>query len=158
MAAGGQHLDLAAAGSLPLAVDDCLDIARRKGGALAEACCRAGAACATNDPQVLERFGRLGRSLGLAGQLDNDMHDAGDGVHKSDLARRKQTVPIAVARAHGEPAALTEAVWQGGVQLAYALLHAERARAAEALEVATVACPVGAAADLDRRSDSHILY
>jgi hypothetical protein len=50
-------------------------------------------------------------------------------------------VPIAVARAGDETAALSDAVWQGGIQLAYALMHAERARAQEALEVAAAACP-----------------
>src|SRR5205814_2113978 len=48
---------------------------------------------------------------------------------------------IAVARAGDGTAALNDAVWQGGIQLAYALMHAERARAQEALEVAAVACP-----------------
>jgi geranylgeranyl pyrophosphate synthase len=141
VATGGQHLDLAAAGAAPLPIEDCLDIARRKGGALVEACCRAGAAFATADPQLIELFGRLGRSLGLVGQLDNDMHDAGDSARKSDLARRKQTVPIAVARSGHSADNLSHAVWHGGIQLAYALVHAERARAQEALDAAAAACP-----------------
>ena len=141
VAAGGQHLDLAAAGAAPLSVEDCLDIARRKGGALTEACCRAGAAFGTADPALIERFGLLGRCIGLMGQLDNDMHDAGDDARTSDLAQRKQTVPIAVARTRNSTEALNEAVWQGGIQLAYALVHAERARAQEALEAAAAACP-----------------
>jgi geranylgeranyl pyrophosphate synthase len=141
VAAGGQHLDLAAAGAAPLSVEDCLDIARRKGGALAEACCRAGAAFGTTEAPLIERFGLLGRAIGLFGQIDNDMHDAGDGVRKSDLAQRKQTVPIAVARASNASAPLGDAVWRGGIQLAYALVHAERARAQDALEAAAAACP-----------------
>jgi geranylgeranyl pyrophosphate synthase len=141
VAAGGQHLDLAAAGAPPLSVEDCLDITRRKGGALAEACCRAGAAFGTADPALIERFGLLGRSSGLVGQLDNDMHDAGDGARKTDLAQRKQTVPIAIARAGNASEPLGDAVWRGGIQLAYALVHAERARAQEALEAAAAACP-----------------
>jgi len=140
VAAGGQHLDLAAAGAAPLSVEDCLDIARRKGGALAEACCRAGAAFGTADPAVIERFGLLGRSIGLVGQLDNDMHDAGDGARKTDLAQRKQTVPIAVARAGNTSEPLGDAVWRGGIQLAYALVHTERARAQDALEAAAATC------------------
>src|SRR5207237_5717991 len=120
VAAGGQHLDLATAGAAPLSVEDCLDIARRKGGALTEACCRAGAAFGTADPALIERFGLLGRCIGLVGQLDNDMHDAADGARKSDLAQRKQTVPIAVARAGADTATLNHAVWRDGIQLAYA--------------------------------------
>ncbi len=140
VATGGQHLDLVAAGADPLPVDDCLDIARRKGGALVEACCRAGAAFATDNGTLIDLLGQFGRSVGLAAQLDNDMHDADDGARKSDVARRKQTVPIAMARAHGEEA-LNGAVWQGGIQFAYALMHAERVRAGEALRLAAAACP-----------------
>src|SRR5437764_1139602 len=72
VATGGQHLDLAAAGAAPLSVEDCLDIARRKGGALTEACCRAGAGFGSADPAVIERFGILGRCIGFMAQLDND--------------------------------------------------------------------------------------
>jgi geranylgeranyl pyrophosphate synthase len=90
---------------------------------------------------LIERFGLLGRCIGLMGQLDNDMHDAGDGVRKSDLAQCKQTVPIAVARAGTASESLGDAVWRGGIQLTYALVHAERARAQEALEAAAAACP-----------------
>ena len=141
VATSGQHLDLSTAGAAPLSVEECIDIARRKGGALAEACSRAGAAFGTDDPALIERLGLLGRSIGLYAQLDNDMHSAGDAVRKSDLARRKQTVPVAVARAAGKSDALDDAVWRGGIQLAYALVHAERARAEEALEAAASACP-----------------
>ncbi len=141
VATGGQHMDLASAGADPLPVEECLDIARRKGGALAEACCRAGAAFGTDDPALIERCGAFGRSLGLIGQLDNDMHDADDSVHKSDLARHTQTVPIAIARALGGPGELGVAVWQGGIQLAYALIHAERARAREELDGVVALCP-----------------
>jgi geranylgeranyl pyrophosphate synthase len=90
---------------------------------------------------LIERFGLLGRSIGLVGQLDNDMHDAGGGARKTDLAQRKQTVPIAIARAGNASESLDDAVWRGGIQLAYALVHAERARAQEALEAAAAACP-----------------
>jgi len=141
VATGGQHMDLAAAGAAPLTVEECLDIARRKGGALAEACCRAGASFGTDDPALIERCGTFGRSLGLIGQLDNDMHDADDSVGKSDLARHSQTVPIASARALGGSGELGAAVWQGGIQLAYALIHAERVRAREELDSVVALCP-----------------
>ena len=60
---------------------------------------------------------------------------------ENDLTQRKQTVPIAVARTRDGTEALNEAVWRGGIQLAYALVHAERVRAQEALEAAAAACP-----------------
>jgi len=141
VATGGQHLDLSAAGDAPLSVEECLDIARRKGGALVEACCRAGAAFGTDNPALVGRCGHLGSSLGLLAQLDNDMHDAEDSRGKSDVTRLKQTVPIAIARRWRGQDTLDAAVWQGGIQLAYALIHAERARAHEALADVAVLCP-----------------
>ena len=141
VATGGQHLDLSAAGGAPLSVEECLDIARRKGGALVEACCRAGAAFGTDNPALVGRCGHLGSSLGLLAQLDNDMHDAEDSQCKSDVTRLKQTVPIAIARRWRGQETLDAAVWQGGIQLTYALMYAERARAQEALEDVAVLCP-----------------
>jgi len=141
VATGGQHLDLSAAGDAPLSVDECLDIARRKGGALVEACCRAGAVFGAANPELIERCGRLGASMGLLAQLDNDMHDAEDSVYKSDVTRLKQTVPVAIARRWRGQETLDAAVWQGGIQLAYALIHAERARARAALEDVAALCP-----------------
>ena len=141
VATGGQHLDLSAAGDAPLSVDACLDIARRKGGALVEACCRAGAVFGTDNPELIGRCGQLGSSLGLLAQLDNDMHDAEDSMRKSDVTRLKQTVPIAIARRWRGQETLDATVWQGGIQLAYALIHAERARARAALEDVAALCP-----------------
>jgi geranylgeranyl pyrophosphate synthase len=141
VATGGQHLDLSAAGGAPLSVDECLDIARRKGGALVEACCRAGAAFGTDHLGIIGRCGQLGSSLGLLAQLDNDMHDAEDSRGKSDVTRLKQTVPIAIARRWRGQDSLDAAVWQGGIQLTYALIHAERARARTTLEDVAALCP-----------------
>ncbi len=146
VATGGQHLYLTAAGVAPLSLEQCLDIARRKGGALAEACCRAGAACGTDDDELIALCGALGCALGLGAQLDNDMHDAGGDTGKSDLARRTQTVPVALARAWYGADALDDAVWQGGVQMAYALLHAELARADELIAAIAARCPESPAA------------
>lgn len=143
VATGGQHIDLTTAGASPLLVEECLDIARRKGGALTAACCRAGASFGSDDAALIERFAVFGTSLGLWGQLDNDMRDASNALTKSDLAQRKQTIPVAVARAGAGAAAvsLDDAVWRGGIQLAYAFVHAELARAHEALDAVAASCP-----------------
>ncbi len=69
------------------------------------------------------------------------MHDAEDSRRKSDVTRLKQTVPIAIARRWRGQETLDAAVWQGGIQLAYALIYAERARAREALEDVAALCP-----------------
>lgn len=141
VAAGGQHLDLALAGGAPLSVEQCLALARRKSGALTEACCRAGAAFATTDDAIIDLFGAFGCSLGLAAQLDNDLHSAPDETHKSDKARKAQSVPVAFARASAAARDLDDAALFGGLQMAYALLHAERARAQEVLEAVAAVCP-----------------
>ncbi len=140
-ATGGQHIDLSTTGAAPLSVEGCLDIARRKSGALTAACCRAGARFGTADAALIAHFDRLGTAIGVFAQLDNDMRGAGDAAAKSDLALRKQTVPISFARAGDDGAALGDAVRNGGIQLAYALVYAELARAQEALEDAAGTCP-----------------
>ncbi len=141
VAASGQHLDLASAGRDPLGVEDCLEIARGKAGALVAAACVSGASFGTADAALLRAFHLLGLSLGVAGQLDNDMHDADNYARKTDAARLKQTVPIAFARRFNVSDALEHSVWQAGIPMTYALLHAERARAREALEAVIALCP-----------------
>jgi geranylgeranyl pyrophosphate synthase len=141
IAASGQHLDLASAGHDPLSVEDCLEIARGKAGALVAAACVAGASFGTPDETLLEGFHMLGMSLGLVGQLDNDMHDADNCTRKTDVSRLKQTVPIAFARRFSTSSDLEQAVWQAGIPMTYALLHAERVRAAEALDAVAALCP-----------------
>ena len=141
VAVGGQHLDLTTAGGAPLSVEECLDLARRKSGGPSEACCRAGAAFGTADAALIDRFGALGQSLGLVGQLDNDLHGASDGSPKSDRARQAQTVPVAFARALGAGRDGEALALDGGLQMAYALLHAERVRAHDAVDDVAAACP-----------------
>lgn len=141
IAVGGQHLDLTTAGGTPFSIEACLDLARRKSGGPAEAACRAGAALGTADTHLIDRFGALGQSLGLVGQLDNDLHGAAKESSKSDRARAAQTVPVAFARTlDGETGAGALAV-DGGWQMAYALLYTEYERACEALESAAAVCP-----------------
>ena len=140
-ATGGQHIDLSTTGAAPLSIEECLDVALRKSGALTAACCRAGARFGTGDGELIARFDRLGCAIGVFAQLDNDLKGARDSQATSDFAQRKQTVPIAFARAGDEAAPSADAVRAGGIQLAYALLHAELARAQEALDAVAASCP-----------------
>lgn len=94
-ATGGQHLDLAAEGQGATSADDALAIARRKSGALASTACRLGAMVGTGDPALLDLYSRWGTHFGTAAQLANDLHDAFDAGRKSDVARRKKTLPLA---------------------------------------------------------------
>lgn len=140
-ATGGQHIDLSMTGAGPLSTEECLDIARRKSGALTAACCRAGARFGTADLDLIEGFDRIGCAIGVFAQLDNDIQGVRNSQAMSDLTKRKQTVPIAFARAGGQAAPSADAIQRGGIQLAYALLHAELARAQEAVDTVAAACP-----------------
>jgi geranylgeranyl pyrophosphate synthase len=141
IAASGQHLDLASAGGDPLRVEDCLEIARGKAGALVAAACVAGASFGTDHETLLLRFHEFGVSSGIAGQLNNDMHDVELRAGKTDVVRLKQTVPIAFARRFDPTCSLEEAVSMAGIPMTYALLQAERVRATEALDAVISDCP-----------------
>jgi geranylgeranyl pyrophosphate synthase len=93
-ATGGQHRDLASVGFATDSPDDVLETARLKAGALASAACRLGAMVGTADEALLELYGRWGAHYGTVAQLANDLHDALDTTEKSDIARRKSTMPL----------------------------------------------------------------
>jgi geranylgeranyl diphosphate synthase type I len=95
----GQDLDL-----LLEAVRDDIEEQRalqatlRKSGSLGAMACQVGAAVCTDDPRTLDLIGAFGRHLGTCAQLLNDL--AGVDIEqsagtKSDLRRRKKTVPVA---------------------------------------------------------------
>src|SRR2546421_3905740 len=116
-AAAGQHRDLLAerrsAQDLPL--EECIEIAASKAGALMRLACRLGALCAEADDVICEHFSELGELLGIAHQLDNDAHDLYDLLQsetsaapptaadkitrnvKTDLVRQKKTLPVVLA-------------------------------------------------------------
>jgi geranylgeranyl pyrophosphate synthase len=141
VAASGQHFDLASAGRDPLSVEDCLEIARGKAGALVAATCVAGASFGTADETLLQLFHEFGATFGIAGQLNNDMHDAQNSARKTDVARLKQTVPVAFARRFNASGSLEQAILQAGIPMTYALVQAERVRVAEALDAVVARCP-----------------
>jgi len=94
IATGGQHLDLTGEGFAAGSPEEALAIARRKAGALASAACRLGAMVGTADETLLELYGRWGMHYGTVAQLANDLHDAVDDAAKSDVARKKSTLPL----------------------------------------------------------------
>jgi geranylgeranyl diphosphate synthase, type I len=113
----GQHRDLLAESrsALDFTREECIDIAAVKAGAILRLACRLGAQCAGADPVLCEQFAEFGLLLGTAAQLDNDAHDLYDLLQdvipsilpedagatsrstKSDLVRRKKTLPIVLA-------------------------------------------------------------
>ena len=106
--AGGQALDLAAAGR-DVTLAQIRAIHRGKTGALFTAAVRMGALVAGARPALLRRLTTYGEELGLAFQIADDITDAaqaGDG--RTDAALGKATYPAilgaAGARAHAERA------------------------------------------------------
>ncbi|HYU72764.1 MAG TPA: polyprenyl synthetase family protein [Ktedonobacteraceae bacterium] len=96
-------------------VEECIEIASEKAGALMSLACRMGALCTGANDEVCEQYALLGQLLGISHQLDNDCHDLyyllqGESVaqsmdegvsiakqSKTDLIRSKKTLPIVLA-------------------------------------------------------------
>ena len=116
-AAAGQHRDLLAEqrSAQELTLEECIEIAASKAGALMRLACRLGALCAGTDEVMCEHFSELGELLGIAHQLDNDAHDLyyllqsetsavpptkAENITRSiktDLVRQKKTLPVVLA-------------------------------------------------------------
>lgn len=99
----GQHLDLGSESRLDVGYDQYLTMARLKSGSFIEGACRAGASVGTQDPAVIDRFGRFGAELGVIAQIRNDLRElAGIKESDSDLLRRKKTLPVIYALSQAE--------------------------------------------------------
>ena len=116
-AAAGQHRDLLAEqrSAQELTLEECIEIAASKAGALMRLACRLGALCAGAGDVMCEHFSELGELLGIAHQLDNDAHDLyyllqsetsavpptkAENITRSiktDLVRQKKTLPVVLA-------------------------------------------------------------
>jgi geranylgeranyl pyrophosphate synthase len=117
IASAGQHRDLLAEqrAAQELTLEECIEIAAGKAGALMRLACRLGALCAGAHDVMCEHFSELGELLGIAHQLDNDAHDLYDLLQgetsavsptkaenitrnvKTDLVRQKKTLPVVLA-------------------------------------------------------------
>jgi len=142
-AAGGQYRDLTASDDpAALGLEDCLEIARLKSGALAAACMTAGAVRATDDPALHEAVWAFGERLGLYHQLINDARDAHAAAPKADRRRGAPTLALAAA---GRAAADGHAP-EVGAAVCYAYALAERARADLLIAALAPRCPAPAVA------------
>ena len=111
-AAVGQHFDMLyermEAGEVTTEMS--LQMTELKAGALVSGACRMGAIMAGASGEVEELLGRFGRQIGCIAQLANDVQDVtprresdGEGAwatepeRKTDLRRRKRTLPIVFA-------------------------------------------------------------
>ncbi len=117
IATAGQHRDLLAEqrSAEELTLEECIEIAASKAGALMRLACQLGALCAGADDVMCEHFSELGELLGIAHQLDNDAHDLyyllqsetsavpptkAENITRSiktDLVRQKKTLPVVLA-------------------------------------------------------------
>jgi len=92
--AAGQDLDLLLESQADATKHDALEATERKSGALGAMACAVGAALATADPHTLELVEEFGRHAGTSAQLLNDMDGVDLGSSKTDLRRRKKTLPV----------------------------------------------------------------
>lgn len=108
-ATAGQHADLLAEQVTTFDLDACLEMARQKAGSLMRLACAMGVLCATKDTDLYDLACAFGENLGIAHQLDNDVHDLASLLHegntvssphslyhskKTDLIRGKKTTPL----------------------------------------------------------------
>ncbi|HXG42497.1 MAG TPA: polyprenyl synthetase family protein [Dehalococcoidia bacterium] len=106
----GQVLDLQFEGRERVSLDEYLDMVSRKTGALFDAALRLGAMVGCDRSDVWEAMGRVGRLLGLAFQVRDDMlgvwgQEERTGKPAADVRRRKKGLPVVYALSQGGPAA-----------------------------------------------------
>ncbi|WP_280359161.1 polyprenyl synthetase family protein [Nocardia otitidiscaviarum] len=121
---GGQHDDCAFEGSIVVGTADYLAMARDKTGALMGCACALGALYAGGDAAAVTRMDVIGRDLGLAFQLIDDVIGlTGDPEVTGkpvggDLARRKKTYPVLSAlQAEGAAAQRITDLYVGSLPL-----------------------------------------
>ena len=97
-ATAGQHRDLSIPGGTTPSLAQAFEISQAKSGSLTACACRLGALLGTRDTELLDLYESFGRHYGTMLQLSNDLHDAQDRGEKSDLSRKKPTLPITFFR------------------------------------------------------------
>jgi octaprenyl-diphosphate synthase len=107
----GELRQTLASGDVGLSEDDYLAIIEAKTAELCACCCELGAHYAGGDEETVARLAAFGRNLGIAFQIADDLLDlegeeAATGKSlRTDLAKRKMTLPLIHARDSMEPAA-----------------------------------------------------
>ncbi len=100
----GQYLDICYESQFDINVDDYLEMIDLKTAALISCSITLGALIGTDDRDIVARFGRFGRKLGLAYQMVDDVLGIWGGKSASDIQKKKKTLPViyALERAGGE--------------------------------------------------------
>ena len=113
----GQVQDLSFEQRTQVSVEECLDMAGGKTGALLSASCAIGAVLAGAPDATVDRLALFGDQLGLAFQLTDDVLGiwgdpavTGKSVH-TDLRARKKSLPISYALGRGGAVAAELSAW-----------------------------------------------
>jgi geranylgeranyl diphosphate synthase type I len=120
----GQYLDISFERRTDVTVDEYLAMIGKKTAALIRASVQTGAMMASDEPAVVEAFGRLGYDLGMAFQIADDIKgsfwkaaDSGKAA-AGDIRKRKKTFPVVWALQHAaaEDVARLIAIYQPGIR------------------------------------------
>ncbi len=93
----GQRLDLAFESRQAVTEHEYLQMIEWKAGAPLSAACSVGALLSTDDEERIEAAAGYGRWLGMARQVSNDAMAILSGEDKTDIRRRKKTLPVIYA-------------------------------------------------------------
>jgi len=100
-ACAGQYYDLVYESEIDVSEDMYFQMVASKSAPLAESACSIGAMLATDNQQIIASFSQFGRNFGIAAQIDDDIHSLMDTEGgKSDIRRRKKTLPVIYGLAH----------------------------------------------------------
>jgi len=101
----GQYLDISYESRFDINIDAYLEMIDGKTAALMACSLELGALLGTEEENLVQRFRRLGRKLGLAYQMKNDVLGIWGGESSaSDIKKKKKTLPViyALERAEGK--------------------------------------------------------
>lgn len=94
----GELRQLKAAKLLNMTEERYFEIIEGKTASLLAACCECGAISTTDDPEIHEKMNEIGRNIGIAFQIRDDLFDYGvDDIGKprrNDIKERKVTLPL----------------------------------------------------------------
>lgn len=106
-ACAGQHYDLAWESKPFIHEAQYFKMTRMKSASLVECACCVGAVLANVDEKTVSYFSLFGRNLGIAAQIVNDVSGVAsvgvEPLRKSDIVRRKKTLPVIFALTHAGP-------------------------------------------------------
>lgn len=120
----GQYLDISFERRTDVTVDEYLEMISKKTAALIGASIETGAMMASDEPAVVEAYRRLGRDLGMAFQIADDLKgsfwaaaDSGKSA-AGDIRKRKKTYPVvwAMQNAGAEEVERLIAIYQPAIR------------------------------------------